>query len=522
MAETTLITRLRNGWAQSTSEASVGRLPRPVLLGVLCVALGVWVSAHWSLPWKLWSGDACEYAEMGRRLAAGNGFTTGVIFPAELHLGSGTDKPAVLRPPAWPVALAAFFLVAGPTEIAAHAATGAFYIGTVALTAALGSALAGPLVGAIAAVALATTPAFLGLALDTISETPFAFLVTLAFLLFVRRGPAFAIGLVCGAAYLTRYNGLILFPVFAGLVWLRRPRAFRAVLHCAAGFAIVAAPWWIRNAVVTGDPFFTLLNLNLYLSPQLTNTHDSLLYMLQPDFDSKIAMHPLEKLLRQLPELITTWPLASLNLLACIGLAIGCVRGDRASLGLLAIAVGTTFAAALGLPQGRYFVPLLPACIALGASAWSRSRPPLAAAAFALIVITPWFLEFPRQSDDLAMLRGFFETERAANRTDPKRAVQEDARFDALRRCLPGQPLVLAQGAPRLVWETGAIAIYAPNHPNDFFKIVAEQPVEFAQMRHWRRIDRNRFAREFSAIDGCEADLYRLRAHTPTAVDAGP
>ena len=80
-----------------------------------------------------------------------------------------------------------------------------------------------------------------------------------------------------------------------------------------------------------------------------------------------------------------------------------------------------------------------------------------------------------------------------------------------LRRCLPDRPLVLAQAAARIAWETGAIAIYAPNHPADFWKIVDRHPIEFAQMERWRKIDRKRFEGRFEAVEGCAADLYRNR-----------
>jgi len=502
---------LRNSAQQPTSPTNSGLAAFVATLGVAAIAFAIWFFAHQGLPWKLWSGDACEYAEMGRRLAAGEGFTTGVIYPAELRFGAGADKPAVMRPPAWPVALAGAFAVAGPSERAAHALTGALFVGTAALTTVLGSTLAGPLVGALAGVTLATTPAFLALAMDPVSETPFAFLVTLAFLLFVRSGPAFAIGLVCGAAYLTRYNGLLLLPVFGAALWLRAPRSFRPVWLCVAGFAAIAAPWWLRNLLVTGDPFYTLLGLNLYFSPHLTDLHDSLYYVLEPDFASKVAMHPLDKLPLQLPELLAGWPLASLNLAACAGLALACLRANAAALALVVVALGTTAAVALGLPQGRYFVPLLPAALALGAFGWQRYGAFLAIPGLALLLLGPWLPSFPAPRDDLALLTGYFDVERSAHREAPERAARERARYAALRACLPDRPLVLAQGAARLVWETGVVAIYAPNHPADFWKIADRHPIEFAQMERWRKIDRERFERAFDATEGCADDLYRSR-----------
>lgn len=240
MADSRLVADLMKRWERVTSEASIGRLPFGVLLAVVIVASASWAVSHRELPWNLWSGDACEYAEMGRRLANGEGFTTGVIYPAELTFGSSADHPAVMRPPAWPVALALAFAIAGPEAEVAHWLTGAFFVATVALAALLGSAVAGPAAGLVAALTLATTPAFTGLASDAVSETPFAFFLTLAFWLVVTRKSALVVGVVCAGAYLTRYNGLLLLPVLMALLWTRNTRA---PWLCAVGFAAVAGPW---------------------------------------------------------------------------------------------------------------------------------------------------------------------------------------------------------------------------------------------------------------------------------------
>jgi hypothetical protein len=511
MAEPTLTSRLRSWWERATSEASGARAPLPGLVGVLCIALAVWVAAHRGLPWKLWSGDACEYAEMGRRLAAGEGFTTGVIFPAELGFGADADHPAVTRPPLSPLALSAAFALTEASEAAAHALTGAFFLGTVALTAALGAAVAGPVAGAIAGLALATTPAFAGLAQDSVAETPFAFFVTLAFVLYARGRSAFGIGLTCGLAYLTRYNGLLLLPVLLAMLLARRPRALRSLLLCCAGFTLVALPWWLRNLWVAGNPFYSLLNLNLYFSPSVTGMHDSLLYVLHPDPTSPVAMHPLAKFRLQLPALIASWPLLGVNLFACLGVLLACVRGHRPSLGFAALAIGTTLAIAFGLPQGRYFIPFAPLLIALGVHGWIRHGGRFAAPALALLLLAPLLPALPAERDDLALLRGFFDAERRALRQDPERHRREAAAYDAMGRCLTDRPVVLAQGAARVAWETGAIAIYATNHREDFWRIVDEFPVEYAQIERWQKIDRNEFAKHFEKRSDCGPWLYQRR-----------
>jgi hypothetical protein len=495
-------------WEQATSETSTGRLPIAVLLAIGVVAGASWAFAHRGLPWELWSGDACEYAEMGRRLAAGEGFTTGVIYPAEVSFGADAQHPAVMRPPLWPLALAGAFAIGGADAEIAHALTGAFFVGTVALAALLGSTLAGPVAGTVAALTLAATPAFSGLASDPVSETLFAFFVTLAFWLVASKRSAFTVGAVCACAYLTRYNGLLLLPIAMALLGLRNPRS---LWTCAVGFAVVAAPWWVRNWIVTGDPFFSLLGLNLYFSPTVHTLHDSLYYSLEPDLAGDVAMHPLEKFTTQFPELMASWPLASLNLAACAAVVLACVRGQRESLAFAALALGTAVAVALALPQGRYFVPLLPVMLALGAGSWIRWGGRLALPGLVLMLLAPLLPALPAERDDIAMLRGFFRAERAAAREDPDRYVAREAEFAAMRRCLTDRPLVVAQGAARLVWETGVIAIYYPNRPDDFWQVVEANPVSFAEMKGLRKLDPLRFASQFAKRDDCGPGIWERR-----------
>ena len=92
------------------------RVSVPLLLGVAVVAGASWLLFRGDLPWILSSGDAFEYAEMARRLSRGEGFTTGVVYPAELWLGADASHPAVKFPPGWPVLLSGVFRVAGPQE----------------------------------------------------------------------------------------------------------------------------------------------------------------------------------------------------------------------------------------------------------------------------------------------------------------------------------------------------------------------------------------------------------------------
>ncbi len=78
------------------------------------------------------------------------------------------------------------------------------------------------------------------------------------------RGGAFVAGGVCALAWLTNYQAAV-YAVAVGLAPLvaRGRRGIGAAAAAAFGFAVVAAPWWGRNLLLFGDPFFSVNPLYL-------------------------------------------------------------------------------------------------------------------------------------------------------------------------------------------------------------------------------------------------------------------
>jgi len=454
------------------------------------------------------SGDALEYALMARHLARGEGFTTNLIYPPALWLGIEA-APAVKYAPLWPLVLAGPFAAFGADASVARGVLVILFAALVTAAAALAAARGGLLAGAVAAVAVALSPEIRFFALDAVSETLFALAITLALLACARGASAFAVGLCCGLAYLTRYNGAVLLPALLPLVWAR-DRAVRTPVLCAAGFLAVALPWWMRNLLVTGDPFYSLLSLNLWVSPDPTPFGGSLFFQPEPDLGSAAAADPLAKLTGQLPFLLARLPLASANLAAFAGVLLGCLRRDLLCLAFAAICAASLVIAALALPLGRYLVPLLPASIALGAAAWTGHGGKLRVPALALLLLAPVLPRVPAPLPDVALVRATWEAERQAD----VQALPVRETPDALRACLAGRPAVIAEKAPRLAWDTDAIAIFSPLRPRDFWRIVEEQPVAFAQRRDLGPLEAERFAAEFAPRPDCGPGFYERRARS--------
>src|SRR6185436_5760846 len=79
------------------------------------------------------------------------------------------------------------------------------------------------------------------------------------------RGAGWLLGVAAGLACLQKYQ--------SGLVWLGLVPAViadrggregaRTLATAAIGFALVMAPWWVRNLLAFGDPFYTEIKWNL-------------------------------------------------------------------------------------------------------------------------------------------------------------------------------------------------------------------------------------------------------------------
>ena len=475
------------------------------LLLIAAALIGI-VSAHANqrgVEISIRGDDALEHAVMARRLARGEGFSTTVVYPAELRLGADASHPAVRQPPLWPLVLAAPFAVLGAEDGVARATTIAIFGLLVAIAAALAGARGGLLAGVVAALAVATTTPNLLLAIQPVSATLFAVLIALVLWLCASGAPAFAVGLACALAYLTRYSGILLLPAALVLVFARR-RDGRAVAWCLAGFALVAAPWWIRNLLIAGNPFYSLQTLALWIAPGAPAPGVGLLFEAQPELSSQIAQ-PLVKLGAHLPFQLKQLPFASVNLAAFAGLLLGCARRDAFCVALAAVAFAALLIAGFMGPGGAEVAPYFPALIALGAAAWMRYGSWLRAPALALVLAAPLLPMWPREIRDLRQMRTTREYLR-----DPSTREVPGVR-DALRRCLGDGTRVIAQAAPRIAWQTEAIALYAPSSAPTFWQIVEEQDVAFAQRTSDGEIEPARFAAEFSPRPDCGPDLFERR-----------
>jgi hypothetical protein len=77
-----------------------------------------------------------------------------------------------------------------------------------------------------------------------------------------------ASALFAGFAANARLHGAALAPALLALVWLGgRPPGARLLLRCAGLFALVTAPWLVKQALTTGNPLFPLFAAQLGSGP---------------------------------------------------------------------------------------------------------------------------------------------------------------------------------------------------------------------------------------------------------------
>lgn len=480
---------------------------------VVLVAFGAWLHVRRDLPWQLWSADARQYADLARRLAAGRGFTTGILYPIAVGRGTGPEHPSLLVPPLWSLAAAGIFLATGPDERALHVGALLAFLAAVAASTALGARLAGGAAGAVAGLATSLSPQVLTYAALPVTECFFAFWVLVVFALAARRADAFWVGGACGLACLTRHNGVLLLPVAFGMLLAWRPKpttTARLALRLCVGFAIAMAPWWIRNFLVTGDPFFSYSEVYLQFGVALgrTGRAASLLFYLDPPHDAE-AWHRIgAKAVEWLPQLLC-WTPGTLGFPALLGVVLGCVRRDRLCLGFVALLLLNLLLLGFTIAGGRYLVPLAPTLFALGAAAWWRHGGRLRVAALALMLAAPWLPAHLSEAPDVALHRQIMEDYRTAFREDGAAAREMGAERAGVRRCVAPGSLVVAADATRLAWDAEAIAIYRPARDADFWKLVDELPVAWLQIAPRDPLAATEALRErFRPRPDCARDLY--------------
>jgi 4-amino-4-deoxy-L-arabinose transferase-like glycosyltransferase len=198
--------------------------------------------------------DQLYYSTVANALAQGHGF----VRPAELFTGAPL-VPTAERAPLYPLVLAVPCLM-GITDGDAHRFVSALAgTGTIVVLGLLARRLAGPLAGVLAAGLAAIYPTLIAADGALMTEALFGLLASSSMLAAYRlaeapsRGRALLLGGLLGLAALTRGEGLLFLPLLLVPV-VRRPRGPAMAGITVLAFAVVIAPWTIRNWTLFDRP----------------------------------------------------------------------------------------------------------------------------------------------------------------------------------------------------------------------------------------------------------------------------
>jgi len=230
------------------------RIAAAILFAALAIRIGfVLATPHYTLV-----HDALDYQNHAVSIAGGHGFA--------LSYG----RPTAFRPPAYPILLAAVYVVTGPDVEWGRIANAFVGTGIVALIGLIAFQLWGR---RVALIALALGAVYIPLILvgQSIMSEPLFVLCLLGAIACVLKSTRWpwvvAAGVLMGLAALGRANAIILLLPLAAAVW----RGRRGPLVLCVAAALTVAPWTIRNY----DTFHAFVPVSTQFGSALAGTYNS-------------------------------------------------------------------------------------------------------------------------------------------------------------------------------------------------------------------------------------------------------
>jgi len=246
-------------------------LRRMLALAAALALAGAWLAARETPPHDAGS-DLYTHLSVARHLERGEGFLCDMAYPLSLTFpfAARVPQPLVHRPPGYPLLMTLPVAAGGDDPARTEALAGRLSLLLLALTALCGAAHAlgrgrGDVLLPWLAVMLVNPLLHMTVGWAQV-EIPTALLLLW---LWIRLKDAAASpagrssvraaalsGFLAGAIALLR--GDLFWLPWLWMIWPGRLRDRRGLTVAAACWAVLLAPWWIRNAVLCGDPLFTL------------------------------------------------------------------------------------------------------------------------------------------------------------------------------------------------------------------------------------------------------------------------
>jgi hypothetical protein len=450
------------------------------VLPFLSVLLGVWIwSRYHASQYDPAQGlnviegiEAIDLAQVARSVAEGEGFVTRFVRPVGLrYQESAIGQPELTRPPLYilVLALAMKFMEAADGTVVAVSAV--FYFLALLLLWWFSRRFFPPETTALALLFWAINPLLLRHSIDGGPGTFSAFL-GLAFFAFLSRSPwsapaAFGAGAAAGLAALTRYSyALWLLP---GLVFLwsaSGQERWGRIKFFLGGAVLVLLPWLVRNALIAGNPVFSLQGYGLIVDTDprpgsivwRSFSGASLALERAPFFVAKKFF--LEFRDQYLAVLLITGNFAGTLALVSLLQRFADRTFDRLKLCFFAMMGGEAVAASLFAIPGNGMIALVPFALLLGAaflvellSRWEgRSRIWVRTGGGVLVLV----LSYIPISDQLS------------ERLSPRLALYDIDNIRAVARAVPSDSLIVSDIPWAVAWYGRVASLWLPYRLEDY------------------------------------------------------
>lgn len=220
------------------------------------------------------SEDGADYACIARHLVNNGSFLTDVIYPlflafpfAEIEeLRKGYPAPEFNRPPLFPLYVAATFAIAGISEGVAKVGGALPLFATAFFLAVYGRKIYGEMPALASAFLYLTYPVVLRNGFKTLSEPLATLLLVILFFHCIKHSRperlqcrhAILSGLLSGLIILTKFPYIFTVPVFLFFIISGKKGKSLFASVWLTSLLVIVLPWLLRNAILTGDPLFTI------------------------------------------------------------------------------------------------------------------------------------------------------------------------------------------------------------------------------------------------------------------------
>jgi 4-amino-4-deoxy-L-arabinose transferase-like glycosyltransferase len=304
---------------------------RRILLYIVAVfgPILLLVFYHDALFPGLTNPDALDFAQVGRNIAAGRGFTTYLLRPlALMHGNNPLNQPDTVHGPLFSFCLAIAFSAFGATDRVASSVSGLFFVLTVPLVYLLGKRVFSERIGAVVALVFALSALSLDYATSGLHITLCIFLTT-ALLLAVYNIAVYARDMANSSTAPLPKTKLACAGILTALLYLADPLFFWMLPALGIAFfsllptrragatvsfltpvLLIAGPWMVRNAVLTGNPLFGLRGAELWMNTKHIYPGMTAYRMLPTEvsFRPGLLQDVIRKIVSGIGTVLTSWP----------------------------------------------------------------------------------------------------------------------------------------------------------------------------------------------------------------------